>query len=444
MNKRSTRLWTISFEEERLEFNDEILFSDQTYPNYKFHVLHHLSGISPYFSSNNDELSPSVPSECSVDKTAYLIRHGSVYVDDYDYLKIIEPFLKRIKSQNFSQSNIFSFLSQWKSPITNSKKQIERLTRYGYFEGYQFGIELSYRYKHLLPKNNSNSFRIWTASSSRTYQSALAISQGLFQGEKTSAKLISISEKKSRGGNTLTPTKSCHKYNASKGSIEANYWLKIYTKSILKKFNKNISNFQFIPEDILAMQELCGYETIIKGQSKFCRLFSSEDWISFEYYFDLKYFYEISYGNYLSTYLGMPWIKATVDLFSKEKQTKQNLFLSITHREMFPLILNALGLFNQTNLPLHQIDHQRLWKTSEILPFLARIAFERLQCGTEIFIRILINSTPKPIPYCSQGPGQSCPLSLFLNYIQQRYLKFKNFSQICQNQNQMNHFTFFN
>ncbi|UJR29715.1 hypothetical protein I4U23_017264 [Adineta vaga] len=426
-------------------YKDEIILSDRTYPNYKFQILHHLSGISPYFELNSDDkLNPSIPDQCYVDKVSYLIRHGSVYVDDYDYLQIIEPFLKRISKKDFQNSKLFSFLNQWKSPITNSKKQIEKLTKYGLYESYELGVQLSYRYEHLLPKNSSKSFLIWTSSSSRTYQTALYILKGFLTGKKVNGKVISISEDKSRGGNTLTPTKSCRKYNASKGSNEANYWLNIYTKSILEKFNLNSINYKFLPKDILAMQQICGYETIIKGSSPFCRLFNSEEWISFEYYYDIKYFYEISYGNYLSTYLGMPWIKAITDLFSNQRKTKQNIYLSITHREMFPIILNALGLFNQTNLSLTQINHERFWKTSQIIPFLARIAFERLQCSNGTFIRILINSTPKPIPGCSHGPGQSCPLPQFIHLIQQRFFIYQNFSQICQNNNQINHFTFFN
>ncbi|CAF0883620.1 unnamed protein product [Rotaria sordida] len=117
---------------------------------------------------------------------------------------------------------------------------------------------------------------------------------------------------------------------------------------------------------------------------------------------------------------------------------------------MLPLILVSLGLCNQsdTYLSLNKINHERSWKKSEIIPFLKRIAFERLQFSSlfsnETFIRILINSKPKPISGCSQGPGQTCPLSQFINYVHKRYIKYQNFSQICHNNNQSNHFTFLN
>ena len=177
----------------------------------KFDILHHLSGISPYFEWNNDKLNPSVPEGCDVDKTVYLIRHGSVYVDDYDYDYIISPFLKRLnKWLNVNESSRFSFLSKWKSPIEN-KKQIEKLTKSGVLEAFKLGIELSYRYPKLLPNKSDKSFKIWTSDSQRTKESALAIFHALFGGTKRIGKVISIPEDRNRGANSLTPTKSCSK-----------------------------------------------------------------------------------------------------------------------------------------------------------------------------------------------------------------------------------------
>ena len=47
------------------------------------------------------------------------------------------------------------------------------------------------------------------------------------------------------------------------------------------------------------MQQLCGYETVIRGSSSFCRLFTAKEWLSCEYY------YEIGYEKFLSSYLGI-------------------------------------------------------------------------------------------------------------------------------------------
>jgi len=423
-------------------YRDEIISGDKTYNSYKFNIYHHLSGISPYFDSNNDELNPNIPSTCEIEKSAYLIRHGSVYVDDYDYYHFIKPFLKRLnKSLNMIKykSSKLSFLSKWISPISNEKEEIEKLTKSGILESYELGIQLSYRYSNILSKENKSSFHIWASSSQRTKQTAFGIFSGLFTGKKSNHQIISISEDKDRGANSLTPTKTCQKFNSSKGSKEANIWLKYYTKPILKRFNSIIQNFQFLPNDILAMQQLCGYETVIRGQSPFCRLFSSEEWISFEYYFDIKYHYELGYGNNLSPYLGIHWVKSMTDILSKSNYSNQNLYISVVHREMLPVVLVSLGLYNQSEylqFTLNQINNDRIWKLSNIIPFLGRIQLERFTCSSidynGSFIRIIVNSKPKTIPGCSQGPGDSCPLQHFIDYVDQRYHKYKNFSNVCQ------------
>jgi hypothetical protein len=43
----------------------------------------------------------------------------------------------------------------------------------------------------------------------------------------------------------------------------------------------------FTSTDIIAMLQLCSYETSALGYSAFCNLFSEEDFINYEYYYDL-------------------------------------------------------------------------------------------------------------------------------------------------------------
>ena len=426
---------------------EELILGDETYNSYKFNILHHLSGISPYFESNVDELNPSPEEGCEVDKTVYLIRHGSVYVDDYDYFKIIKPFLERLNKSliNINGSSKLSFLSQWKSPILNNK-QIEKLTKSGYLEAFKLGVELSYRYPKLLPKQNDSSFKIWASDSDRTKQSASAIFEGLFGGNKADGKVVDIPETKNLGANSLTPTKTCQKFKSSKGANEANIWLNVYTKPILERFYLTNLN----SNDILAMQQLCGYETVIRGESSFCHLFTSEEWISYEYYFDIKYYYELGYGNHLSGYIGMPFVKAINQLFNQTNN--QKIFINVAHREIIPIVLVSLGLFKHSDdiiLSFNQINHYRTWKSSRMIPFLGRIAFERFNCLSSSyngsFVRIILNSSPQPLKGCSSGPGDSCPLQQFHNYINQRSKFYKHFSKVCQNEKYIiDDFTLFN
>ncbi|CAF3407061.1 unnamed protein product [Rotaria sp. Silwood1] len=424
-----------------------IIRAGPTYGSYKFNVLQHLSGISPYFESNTNGLSPDPPQDCRVNKAIYLVRHGSIYANDYDYNNTIHPFLQRLKrwsrELNFSQSTEFAFLARWTSPITNSTKQVEKLTKSGILEAFNLGTQLAYRYPHLLSPKRSSSFKIWASESDRTQQSADMLLTGLYGGQNTLGQVINISEEKNRGANTLTPKKTCPRFQASWGGQQAHMWLKKYTKPIVIRLNMHNPGFNLSANDILAMQEICGYETAIRGSSPFCKIFTPEEWLSFEYYFDIKYYYELGYGNDLSPSLGMPWVVASSDLFYRT--TDQNLYISVAHREMPPFILTALGLYNDSSsadvqtsnstFSLHQINYGRIWKSSKFIPFLGRVALERLDCSSAMyngsFVRVLINSVPKPLPGCASGPGASCPLEQYMHYVRKRNEQHSTFSKAC-------------
>ena len=43
------------------------------------------------------------------------------------------------------------------------------------------------------------------------------------------------------------------------------------------------------------MMELCGYETIIQGDSGFCNVFTDDEWLDGEWYFDVSPFRGFEY-----------------------------------------------------------------------------------------------------------------------------------------------------
>lgn len=430
-------------------YDPTVVNGETTYGSYRFHIQQHLSAISPYFTSNDDGLNPNLPQGCTVKKAVYFVRHGSIYANDYDYNETIILFLNRMKNfshhVDFNYFKEFNFLSNWTSPVVNPDEQVEQLTRSGALEAFNLGTKLAYRYPHLLKKSQNQSFKIWTSESSRTWQSALMILQGLNGGRYSRDQLVNVSEEETRGANTLTPKETCSRFKGSWGSKQAETWLKHYSRSIIERFHRILPLIPWSPDDILAMQELCAYELVIRGSSPFCSLFSVEDWLSFEYYFDVKYYYEFGYGNDLSPTLGMPWLIASSQLLqsrSSSRKTKdQNVYITVAHREMPPLILSALGLYNDSidpnkTLPLDEINYDRVWKSSEIVPFLGQIALERFDCQSKMtingsFVRILVNESPKALPGCNSGPGASCPFDQYMNYVKQRDDFFDDFSKAC-------------
>jgi hypothetical protein len=196
------------------------------------------------------------------------------------------------------------------------------------------------------------------------------------------------------------------------------------------------------------MQQLCGYETVIRGSSPFCSLdlFSQDEWLSFEYMNDIMYFYNTGYGSQqLSGALGLPWLNASaVEMLADEAD--QDLYVSFTHRELPPTVIVAMGLFNNSadsgsnnpnaTMPLDKPNHARAWRSSRILPFLSNIAIEKMTCDSygfsaDEYFRVLVNKDPQPLS-CADGPGESCSKSAFQDFIQERAALFGGFTEECQ------------
>lgn len=77
------------------------------------------------------------------------------------------------------------------------------------------------------------------------------------------------------------------------GSVQSGAWYDKYTAPIIARFNEEVAGFNFTVDDIVGMQQLCGYDTVIRNRTDFCSVFTPEEWLDFEYGNDLMYFYSI-------------------------------------------------------------------------------------------------------------------------------------------------------
>ncbi|KAF1841414.1 repressible acid phosphatase [Cucurbitaria berberidis CBS 394.84] len=404
-----------------------------------FDPLHHLAGIAPYFE--DPILDPKPPQGCNVTRAAYLVRHAAIYANDFDYEEYIEPFTDKLKNAtaDWRSAGPLAFLASWKTPITD--EELEDLTSVGRLESYKLGVDVRLRYPHLKdPK------KVWTSTAERTELSADSFIQGLAT-KKNNTERVSVLENAARGADSLTPYKGCPKYSSSFGSKQSSQFRETYTKPIIARLHDSAPSFNFTAQDVVAMQQLCGYETVIRGSSPFCslELFSQNDWLAFEYMNDIMYFYNTGYGNQISGVLGFPWLNASASaLLSNDAD--QDLFVSFTHRELPPTVIVALGLFNNSafsgandinaTMPLTTQNHQRAWKSSQILPFLTNIAIEKMTCDsygytTDEYIRVLVNQASHPLS-CTDGPGESCSVSAFRNFVQERGSLFGGFTERCK------------
>jgi acid phosphatase len=181
---------------------------------YTFEPLEHLAGIAPYFEPEDPPLDPKPPQGCNVTRAAYLIRHSSIYANDFDYEEYIEPFTDKLKNTtaDWSKAGPLEFLSTWQNPI--SDEELEDLTKIGQLDAYKLGVDVSLRYPALKKPS-----KVWTSTAERTVLSAQSFIDGLSRSNETS--VVQVPESKAEGADSLTPYKGCPKYSSSYGSDQS-------------------------------------------------------------------------------------------------------------------------------------------------------------------------------------------------------------------------------
>lgn len=419
------------------------------YSSYTFNPLEHLGGVAPYFEPLDPQTDPAAPQGCTATRAAYLVRHAAIYANDFDYEEYMSPFIQKFQNHtaiNWATIPALSFLASWAPPVTESEEEL--LTRVGKLEATQLGASLSFRYQNFaLPP------KIWTSSAERTYESAKALIRGFEPaGDDNAIGLVSIYESDEAGANSLTPYSSCPAYSSSAGSDQSSVYLEKFTKPIIARLNAAAPSFNFTADDVYGMMELCGYEAVIRGSSPFCNLdlFSADDWLGWEYTADVMYHYNVGYGSQVTGYVGLPWVNATANLLMADDDDPavQDLYVSFTHRELPPMVLVAMGLFNNSafggseatindTMPEDTINHRRAWKSSHVLPFMTNVAMEKLNCSGSYgyadgeYYRVLVNNAPQPLPDCGDGPGTTCSRATFEQFLQQRADLFSGYSEKC-------------
>ncbi|KAI0901243.1 histidine acid phosphatase [Annulohypoxylon nitens] len=415
------------------------------YSPYTFNPLEHLGRVSPYFEPRDAQpSSPDAPQGCTVTRAAYLSRHGAINVNDDDYADWIEPFLSKFQNHtgtDWTKIPLLSFLADYVSPFPPGS-EVETPTRIGELEATQLAADITIRYPNLkLPS------KVWASSPDRTFLSGKAFVRGL-QTDDNPIDLISVAEGDYGGANSLVPYKACPAYH--EGNDEAKTYRELFTKPIKARFNALAPEYNFTTTDVVGMLLLCGYESVIRGNSPFCNLelFSPDEWLGWEYADDIRYHYDVGYGNPFSGIIGFPWLNATANLLMRE-DADQDLYVSFSHRTLPSMAFVTMGLFNNSGfggtaetindtMPLDRINPRRAWRTSEITPCLGNLAIEKLTCegsyGFEDgdYYRALVNHAPQPLPGCTDGPSGSCSRSGFEDFIQEKTDLYGGFSNKCQ------------
>lgn len=221
------------------------------------------------------------------------------------------------------------------------------------------------------------------------------------------------------------------------------------------------------PKLLNGMQQLCSFETVALGQSPFCGLFTSQEWLDYEHLWDMQFHGYDGAGTPLGVAQGIGWVNeflarltnqpwdpatqtsenATInsDPLRFPTQSTQKVFADFTHDSVLTSVLAALGTRELNALPPTAGEPaqkttpgiQARFRSSHLVPFGARMIFERLSCGTDPdrsspYVRMILNDAVVPLSDvgCSDRPDGICSLREFVHALQDRNVR-ADFQHVC-------------
>jgi len=270
--------------------------------------------------------------------------------------------------------------------------------------------------------------------------------------------------------NSGAPYSVCPNSNiASRGSIGttvATAFANNAFNGTLARLNSEVSGaLNFTSADIIDMLQLCAYETDALGYSSFCALFSEQDFINFEYYYDLvsdvivfasepsanipqSFYYNQGPGSPVAAAQGkgflqewvarlthtfptaMSALNETFDNSSTYFPLNQSIYADATHEVVVLDTLTAFNLtalFNGPPLSLNTNLGENSFVASKQVPFATHFTTQVLNCPARNVtqqIRFIVNDAVVPVadshPGCGVDPDGLCALPTMINVLQAR------------------------
>jgi acid phosphatase len=307
----------------------------------KWNILYHLGGNGPWIQKVEGVVEGGIgpPDGCSVEQVHMMSRHAERYPTTRAGARMLN-LVDRIKNPNITLKGPLAFVKDWEYFSSDPQANFEQLTNTGPYAGtleaFATGVRLRTRYAHLFPSRlppGGGKTSLWASDAGRVVDTARYFAAGFFGLDwKDTATLHVIPESPDIGGDTLTPGDTClayvndTKYGHDQGAAKLVDFSNTYLPAIGKRLEYYVSTseqeafesgFHFANDEIYALQEMCGFETIVRGTSPWCGVFTHDEWRSFEYARDIIHFYRAGPGTKYSAAMGSLWLNATARLLTE-------------------------------------------------------------------------------------------------------------------------------
>ncbi|KAG1823266.1 phosphoglycerate mutase-like protein [Suillus variegatus] len=428
-----------------------------------FNIFRSWGSSSPWYSIPRGKFgvdsSPEAPDTCNITGVHLLHRHGARYPADYASGSGPSGFASRLNknAENITVTGPLSFLDNWTYKLGS-----EGLTPFGRSQLFDLGVSMRMRYGFLLKNfSETHSLPVFrTDSQTRMLDSAHNFALGFFgyplEGQYQQEIMI-----EAKGiNNTLAPYRSCPNNDIPsigyRGAPFTDAWNAVYLKDTVPRLQRYVDGFELGVRDVYAMQELCAYETVALGYSKFCELFTEKEWEGFDYSSDIHYWYSVAWGSPIARAQGIGYVQ---ELVSRLTQTPIETHNSSTNATLhnavtFPLgdslyvdathetvVLNVLAALNISSfaamgqLPTDHIPKRRTFRSTELAPFATNVQFQLLSCSTEPGpqIRVIVNDGVVPLANldgCQDHPDGMCSIHAFVD-AQKENIRSTDWNFVC-------------
>ncbi|RKK65730.1 hypothetical protein BFJ69_g16025 [Fusarium oxysporum] len=370
-----------------------------------FKMMGHLSPYSPSPGFGVDEY--PIPEGAEIVQIQMLSRHGARYPNPGSDVAGLGERIANA-SGKFNTKGPLEFLMDWKYELGQ-----DILVPRGRQELFESGVLHSYMYGRLY--NPHSKLIVRTTTRDRMLKSAENWVAGFFGLEWTNNATIEVIIEAAGFNNSLAGDLNCPNTAKAdyKSPVEA--WVEIYLQDGMllalirqtgtetdfifvatSRFNNMTDGFKWTLADVYAAQKMCPLETVAYGFSRFCDLFTYEEWQSFSYSVDLSFSSGAAFHSATGRAVGLGYqqeviarlkhhtlgysgsqINTTLDGMKETFPLNQSLYFDFSHDKDIISILTAFG-FRQfaEELPADKYPGDHEFTVSHITPFGARLDIE--------------------------------------------------------------------
>lgn len=334
----------------------------------------------------------------------------------------------------------------------------DQLTAFGVKQMVDSGAAFFARYHDLV--GDSEPF-VRAAGSQRVIESSEHFVRGFYTAQdkesESQVEEILVIPEQAMENNTLN-NRLCSAYGSNAGMVAAKKetWNKIWIPDVQQRLNEKLPGANLSVDEAIFLMDLCPFESVAHEAvriSKFCELFSEDEWLGYDYFQSIGKWYGYGPGNPFGATLGVGFVNELISRLTGkpvQDETSTNSTLD-TSPETFPLgrklyadfshdndmtsIYGAMGLYNSTGpLPVtHRATPREAdgYSAAWTVPFAGRMYVEKMRCpaaGTgrrddeeaaeEELVRVLMNDRVVPLPNCEADALGRCRLGDFVRSLE--------------------------